>query len=54
MNDLIAKQKNDIDESWAEGVVVADNAKHILQVYTNRKILSVLKEVEDYVEDDLW
>ena len=47
------EQKNDIDESRAEGVVVADNAKHILQVYTNRKILSVLKEVEDYVEDDL-
>ena len=46
-------QKNDIDESRAEGVVVAYNAKHILQVYTNRKILSVLKEVEDYVEDDL-
>ena len=47
------EQKNDIDESRAEGVVVADNAKHILHVCTNRKILSVLKEVEDYVEDDL-
>lgn len=50
---LTDEQKNDIDESRAEGVVVADNAKHILQVDTNRKILAVLKEVEDYVEDDL-
>lgn len=50
---LTDEQKNDIDESRAESVVVADNAKHILQVDTNRKILAVLKEVEDYAEDDL-
>ena len=43
------EQKNDIDESKLEGGAAADNAKHILKVYANRKILSVLKEVEDYV-----
>lgn len=50
---LTDEQKNDIDESKLEGGAVADNARHILQVYTNRKILSVLKEVENHVEDDL-
>lgn len=46
-------QKSDIEESKLEGGAAADNAKHIFQVDANRKILSVLKEVEDYVEDDL-
>ena len=50
---LTDEQKHDIEESKLEGGAVADNAKHILQVYAHRKILAVLKEVEDYVEDDL-
>ena len=50
---LTDEQKSDIEESKLEGGSAADIAKHILQVDANREILSVLKEVEDYVEDDL-
>ena len=50
---LTDEQKSDIEESKLEGGSAADIAKHIFQVDANRKILSVLKEVEDYVEDDL-
>ena len=50
---LTDEQKSDIEEIKLEGGSVVDIAKHIFQVDANRKILSVLKEVEDYVEDDL-
>ena len=51
---LTDDQKSDIEESKLEGGSATDIAKHILQVDANREILSVLKEVEYYVEDDLW